>query len=146
MPLCRLFLPPLASAASPLSRAWLLIDLSLLIYHPLFDPPRRVSYRPILWIHPCLSHLLLQIYRFGFGLILLCYVFFFPHFFLVFSFFFACNKARSSLLNLPIYIWMLHEVFALDPDPWVVNVNNILTFGLRRMNFSLGFFVLRAEE
>jgi hypothetical protein len=77
-------------------------------------------------------------------------VLFFFHFFLTpffsFFFFFAFNKARSSLFNIPVYILMLCGVFALDPDLWVVDVNDILTFGSRRMSFSLEFFALRAEK
>jgi hypothetical protein len=54
-----------------------------------------------------------------------------------FSPFFACNKARSSLFDLPICILMLCGVFALGPNLWVVDVNDILTFGSRMMSFGL---------
>jgi hypothetical protein len=66
----------------------------------------------------------------------LFFVFFVSIFFLTF-FFFARNKAQTSLFSLLIYILMLCGVFALGLDLWVMNVNDILTFGLRKMSFSL---------
>jgi hypothetical protein len=81
------------------------------------------------------------------SLILFCFVFCFSIFFLTFfPFFFACNKTRSSLFNLPVYILMLCGVFAFDPNLWVVDVNDILTLGLGRMSFGLRFFTLRAKK
>jgi hypothetical protein len=41
---------------------------------------------------------------------------------------------------------MLCGVLALDPNLWIMDVNNILTFGSRRMSFDLWFFVLKAKE
>jgi hypothetical protein len=64
------------------------------------------------------------------------YVFFFFFSFLFFSF----NKARSSLFDLPICILMLCGVFALSPDLWVVDVNDILAFRSRRISFVLRVF------
>jgi hypothetical protein len=55
----------------------------------------------------------------------------------VFFFFFACNKAWSSLCDLPVYILMLCRVFALGPNIWVVDVNDIWAFRSRMMSFSL---------
>jgi hypothetical protein len=36
--------------------------------------------------------------------------------------------------------------FAFGSDFWVVDVNVILPFELRRMSFGIGFFAFRAEE
>jgi hypothetical protein len=41
---------------------------------------------------------------------------------------------------------MLCGVFALNPDLWIVDVNNILTFGSKMMSFDLGFFAIRAKK
>jgi hypothetical protein len=62
---------------------------------------------------------------------------FFPLFPCMFFFFFACNKAWSSLCDLPVYILMLCRVFALGPNIWVVDVNDIWAFRSRMMSFSL---------
>jgi hypothetical protein len=58
----------------------------------------------------------------------------------------ASALARSFLFNLPVYILILCGAFALDLDLWVIDVNNILTFGLRMMSFGLGFFALKAKK
>jgi hypothetical protein len=87
-----------------------------------------------MFIPPFAPNLLI---RLCFDSVLFC---FFPFFF-----FFACNKAWSSLFNMLVYILMLCGVFAFDPDLWVIDVNDILTFGSRKMSFDLGFFALRKE-
>jgi hypothetical protein len=78
-------------------------------------------------IPPFAFDLLLQLWFDSVMFCVLCFVFFF----------FACNKAQSSLFNLSIYILMLCEIFVLDLDIWVVDVNDILTFRSRRMSFGL---------
>jgi hypothetical protein len=45
-----------------------------------------------------------------------------------------------SLFDLPICILMLCGVFALSPDLWVVDVNDILAFRSRRISFGLRVF------
>jgi hypothetical protein len=67
-------------------------------------------------------------------------MFFFPFFPLHFFLFFAYNKVWSSLFDLPVYILMLCEVLALSPNLWVVDVNDILAFGSRKMSFGLMIF------
>jgi hypothetical protein len=67
-----------------------------------------------------------------FDSVLFCFSIFFCLF--VCLFVVACNKAWSSLFNLAVYILMLCEVFALGQNLWVVDVNDILTFGSRMMS------------
>jgi hypothetical protein len=38
------------------------------------------------------------------------------------------------------------SISAFGPDLWVVDVNNILAFGLRRMSIGLGISSFKAEE
>jgi hypothetical protein len=135
MPLCLLFPPPPTSVASPLVRAWLLINLLCSIYHRTTSSCAPPSYTPdpSMSIPPFALDLSLWLW-FDFVLF-----FFFPIFSFTFPspFFFASNKARSSLFNLFIYILMLCGVFALILDIWVADVNNILTFGSKMMSFGL---------
>ena len=60
--------------------------------------------------------------------------FFFSFFFF---FFFTCNKACSSLFDLPICILILCGVFDLGLDLWIVDVNDTLAFRSRRISFGL---------
>jgi hypothetical protein len=45
----------------------------------------------------------------------------------------------------PVSIGLLFGVM-LDPDLWVVDVNVILAYGLRRTNVGLGFLILSVKK
>jgi hypothetical protein len=123
MLLCRLFPPLPASAASPIGRAWLLINLFLLDLSSSVlstSSCASLSYPPdpSMSISPFTLDLSLQLW---FDSILFFFFFVFPFFPLSFFlfpffFFFACNNAWSPLFNLPIYILMICGVFALGPN------------------------------
>jgi hypothetical protein len=84
-------------------------------------------------------HLSLHLLFFNFSLYL--HVLFFSPFFLFF-FFFAYNKARSSLFDLPIYILKLCGIFALGPDLLGCGCERYLGFQVEEDEFQLEGFLL----
>jgi hypothetical protein len=97
-----------------------------------------VYYFPILLASFVVFHFIPLFAFFHFPIIFL-YVFFF-------FLFFACNKARSSLFDLPVCILMLCGIFALGPYLWDVDVNDILTFGSRMMSFGLRVLCFQGQR